>query len=50
MPRSSLWHPEDWPDRSAVPSLAEAIAAHAKTSETADQIQARIDARTKDLY
>jgi len=50
MIRSSLWRPEGWPDRSAVPSLAEDIVAHAKSSETAVQVQAVIDERAKDLY
>jgi PPOX class probable FMN-dependent enzyme len=30
MIRSGLWKPESWPDRSNVPSLAEAIAEHTK--------------------
>ena len=50
MIRSNLWRPERWPDRSDVPSLAEAIVAHARSSETVAQVQAVIDDRTKDLY
>ena len=50
MIRSNLWRPEHWPDRSNVPSLAEAIVAHAKSSETVAQVQAVIEDGTKRLY
>lgn len=50
MMRSNLWRPERWPDRSNVPSFAEAIVAHTRTSETVAEVQAVIDDRTKDLY
>ena len=42
--------PERWPDRSSVPSLAEAIVAHTRTSETVAEVQAVMDDRTKQLY
>jgi uncharacterized protein len=48
--RSRLWSPEHWPDRSNVPSLAEAIVAHAKPSETVTEVQAIIDDSTARLY
>ena len=50
MIRSGLWSPEHWPDRSDVPSLAEAIVAHAKPSETVAEVQAIIDDSTTRLY
>jgi PPOX class probable FMN-dependent enzyme len=43
MVRSRLWNPEQWPNRSDVPSLAEAIVVHAKSSETVAEVQAVID-------
>jgi uncharacterized protein len=48
--RSKLWSPEYWPDRSNLPSLAEAIVAHAKPSETIAEVQAIIDDSTANLY
>jgi PPOX class probable FMN-dependent enzyme len=48
--RSRLWSPEHWPDRSNVPSLAEAIVAHARPSETVAEVQAIIDDGTAHLY
>lgn len=50
MVRSRLWSPEHWPNRSNVPSLAEAIVAHAKPSETVTEVQAIIDEGTARLY
>ena len=50
MIRSRLWSPEHWPDRSNVPSLAEAIVAHARPSETVAEVQAIIDHGTARLY
>lgn len=50
MLRSRLWSPEHWPNRSNVPSLAEAIVAHAKPSETVSEVQAIIDNGTARLY
>ena len=48
--RSRLWSPEHWPDRSNVPSLAEAIMAHASPTETLSEVQAIIDESTARLY
>jgi PPOX class probable FMN-dependent enzyme len=48
--RSKLWHTECWPDRSQVPSLAEAIVAHAKPPETIAEVQAFITRHDQDLY
>jgi uncharacterized protein len=48
--RSRLWTPEHWPDRSNVPTLAEAIMAHAKPPETAAEVRAIIDDHNADLY
>jgi PPOX class probable FMN-dependent enzyme len=50
MVRSRLWSPEHWPDCASVPSLAEAIVAHAKPAETIAEVQAVIDDGTKRLY
>jgi PPOX class probable FMN-dependent enzyme len=50
MLRSRLWSPEHWPNRSNVPSLAEAIVAHAKPPETVADVQAIIDDGTARLY
>jgi uncharacterized protein len=50
MIRSKLWSPDHWPNRSNVPSLAEAIVAHAKPSETVTQVQAIIDDSVARLY
>ncbi len=41
--RSKLWKPEEWPDRKNVPTLAEAMVAHAKLSDSIDEMQAIID-------
>ena len=50
MVRSKLWNPEQWPNRSNVPSLAEAIVVHAKSSETVAEVQAVIDDGIARLY
>jgi PPOX class probable FMN-dependent enzyme len=50
MARSRLWSPEHWPDRTNVPSLAEAIVAHATPPETVAEVQAIIDDGTRRLY
>ena len=50
MIRSRLWNPEQWPNRSNVPSLAEAIVVHAKSSETVVEVQAVIDDGIARLY
>jgi hypothetical protein len=41
--RSRLWQPEQWPDRTDVPTLAEAMVAHGALSETVAEMQAIID-------
>ena len=41
--RSKLWKPEQWPDRSKVPTLAEALVAHAALGDTVPEMQAYID-------
>jgi uncharacterized protein len=41
--RSKLWKPEQWPDRSNVPTLAEALVTHAAFGETIPEMQAIID-------
>jgi uncharacterized protein len=48
--RSRLWNPEQWPNRSDVPSLAEAIVVHANSSETVAEVQAVIDDGIARLY
>jgi uncharacterized protein len=51
MIRSHLWEPALWPSLDGVPSLAEAIVAHAKMDTSVVELQARIedDARSR-LY
>jgi PPOX class probable FMN-dependent enzyme len=48
--RAQLWNPEHWPDRSNVPTLAEAIMAHAKPAETDAEVRAIIDDHNARLY
>jgi PPOX class probable FMN-dependent enzyme len=43
MIRSRLWRQDEWPDRSSVATLAEAMIAHAAPKETVGEIQAIID-------
>jgi uncharacterized protein len=43
MIRSHLWEPALWPSLDGVPSLAEAIVAHAKMDTSVAELQARID-------
>jgi len=43
MVRSRLWKPEEWPDRTDVPTLAEAMVAHAALAESVAEMQAIID-------
>jgi PPOX class probable FMN-dependent enzyme len=50
MIRSKLWSPHHWPDRSNVPSMAEAILAHAKPPENISEVQAAIDGSIERLY
>jgi uncharacterized protein len=51
MIRSSLWKPEQWPDRSNVPTLAEAMIVHGALSESMAEIETVIEnSNTKRLY
>jgi uncharacterized protein len=50
MTRSKLWKPEHWPDRSKLPSLAEAIVAHAKPPEPLAEVEAFIAEHDRNLY
>jgi uncharacterized protein len=43
MMRSKLWEPEEWPDRTNVPTVAEATVVHAALSESVAAMQAIID-------
>jgi PPOX class probable FMN-dependent enzyme len=49
--RSGLWKPEQWPDTSDVPTLAEAMIVHGSLSESMAQVEAVIqDSNTNRLY
>lgn len=48
--RSRLWTPEHWPDCSNVPTLAEAIMAHARPADAIKDVQAIIDDSNARLY
>jgi PPOX class probable FMN-dependent enzyme len=48
--RSRLWLPEHWPDRARVPTLAEAIMAHARPAESAEEVKAFINQHNAHLY
>jgi hypothetical protein len=49
--RSGLWKPDQWPDRSNVPTLAEAMIAHGALSESMAEVEAVIEnSNTKRLY
>jgi uncharacterized protein len=49
--RSRLWKPDQWPDLSDVPMLAEAMIAHGSLSESMTEIEAVIEnSNTKRLY
>jgi PPOX class probable FMN-dependent enzyme len=51
MVRSGLWQPEAWPNTTDLPTFAETLIAHAKLAQTIDEVQAIIDAGTRDrLY
>ncbi len=51
MVRSSLWDPKGWPDKSGMPSLGAALAAHCKLNETAEEVDAELEADERDgLY
>jgi uncharacterized protein len=49
--RSRLWKPDQWPDLSDVPTLAEAMIAHGSLSESMTEVEAVIEhSNTKRLY
>ena len=48
--RSKLWQPDQWPDRSSVPTLAEQLVTHGHLSDTVPEMQAIIEASNKRLY
>ena len=51
MIRSRLWRQDEWPDRSSVATLAEAMIAHAAPEESVGEVQAMIDdAYENNLY
>ena len=51
MIRSRLWQQDDWPDRSSVATLAEAMIAHAAPKESVGEMEAIIDGdRENRLY
>ena len=41
--RSNVWNPDRWPNRDGIPSLAQAMVAHAKLSIDVSEMQAIID-------
>ena len=43
MVRAKMWKPEEWPDRSGVPTLAEGFVAHAALARSVAEMQAIID-------
>jgi PPOX class probable FMN-dependent enzyme len=43
MVRSHLWEPEHWPGLEGVPTMAQALVAHAKLAQSAEEVQASID-------
>jgi uncharacterized protein len=49
--RSGLWKPDQWPDRSSVPTLAEAMIVHGSLSESMTEIEAVLEnSNTHRLY
>jgi hypothetical protein len=43
MVRSRLWEPEHWPGLEGVPTMAQALVAHAKLDQSSEEVQASID-------
>lgn len=41
--RSSIWKPEDWPDLSTVPTLAELMVTHGELSQSIDEMAGMIE-------
>ncbi len=51
MIRSRMWQPEEWGEIEGLPSYAQALVDHAKSQETLEQVQERIDNNEKNrLY
>ena len=51
MIRSGLWRPEAWPNITGVPSFAETLIAHARLSESIEQVEAIIETGNRErLY
>jgi PPOX class probable FMN-dependent enzyme len=48
--RSRLWSPDHWSDRATVPTLADAIMAHARPAETVAEVSAFIAEHNARLY
>jgi len=49
--RGKVWQPDDWPDTSDVPTLAELVQAHAEMSMKVDEIETIIQTDTEtNLY
>lgn len=48
--RSRLWAPDQWPDRTTVPTLAEAIMAHARPAESAAEVRVFVERHNARLY
>jgi uncharacterized protein len=43
MIRSKLWKSDEWPDRTGVPTLAEAMVTHAALTDSVSEMQAIIN-------
>lgn len=51
MVRSSLWDPKGWPDKTGMPSLGAALAAHCNLNETPEEVDAELEADEREgLY
>lgn len=49
--RGKVWQPDDWPDTSKVPTLAEMMVTHGAMTETIDEVEAGVkDDRETRLY
>jgi hypothetical protein len=47
MARSKIWQPDQWPDTTNVPTLAEGMVVHGQLAETTDEMRALIDSDFK---
>jgi PPOX class probable FMN-dependent enzyme len=51
MVRSHLWEPQHWPSLEGVPTMAQALVAHARLEQSAEEVQASIDEAVRErLY